>query len=173
MSNDGPSRPRAVWKARIWMVFSFLTIGLLLWRVSAAGARREFPVLSSRLQEIELPGFSLLAGYQNLDQLDLASVFSLVLLVGSYSGLVYAFRGLIYEHIALNVRNLLAAKWIHIVLGFALMCLDATLFALGLAHEQQGWGQQTITLGSVVGGVAYGIALALIALIAVHLEDHR
>jgi hypothetical protein len=173
----GPTPSNVPWaskvKAWLWKLITLPFLALIYLVVISEGLRLLVPVLGLKLHKLPLPGFSALRGFEGFYRLDMAHLFSVLLLWAVWYlwtvNLWILFAGPDFfartrwdpETYTKFVRGL----------GVVILGADAILFYVGMTQQMGGmFGGGGLSLSALLATVAYVGVIIFVSFVSVNLE---
>jgi hypothetical protein len=160
-------------KSWLWKIVTFPLVAILCCTVNAQGARSMVPILGMPLHKLPFPFFSRLRDYEGLHRLDLAVLFSFLLLIAVW----YLWTVMMWIWFAPNQffarTGWEPEKYTRFVFALAIVILsaDALLFYAGMVQEMGGlFGGAVISIPAILATVAYMSALIFVSFVSVNLQ---
>jgi len=127
---------RAVnYKSLAFTVFIVFLLGMIYWVVNSQGIRISLPTLGMKLHKVPLPGFSILAHYKGLRDLDLAHMLALAMLIAVWFLSVGLLKVLLFGY---EPNERLNASF-HLPFLYCVSAIviftDLTMFYVGVADQ--------------------------------------
>jgi hypothetical protein len=150
-----------------WQLLTKVVLGIIYLMVIAEGLRLVVPALGQKIHK--LPALSSLKDYEATHRLDLASFFSLFMLIG-----VWSLWGSILR-VWLEVDREIHPSWdsdnhrrLVVSLGSVILLADACLFYA--AMTQIGWGGAVFSLSALLATSAYLAMIVFVTFVSITLH---
>lgn len=164
------------WPLKLALLFGLFVV---YWVVNAEGLRNIAPFLGRKLSKVPLPGFSYLADYEGLHQLDTAHVVTVFLFVASLISCTQFVRCLLIGEVSRPngvTLNYGTYKFVVLALSVVILFADGFLFYYGtFSRTTSLFSDDTgVSLTALVLTAGYCVTLFCMAFWAVRLEiEHQ
>jgi len=152
----------ANYKSLLFTVIFIPLLGMIYWIVNAQGIRMSIPIFGMKLYKVPFPGFSFLANYKGLRDLDLAHVFALFMLFAVWYLSVRLLKILLFGYDRQDGINAGFDLRFLFCVSAVVILIDVTMFYRGIA-DQGGLLTGTGGLTPLIATVGYSGLLAFVA----------
>jgi hypothetical protein len=157
------------YKSLMFTAIVIPVLGLIYWIVNSQGLRLSISIFATKLYDIPLPGFSFLARYKGVDDLDLAHVFAIFMLFAVWFLTVRLLKMFLFGYEAdARLNNTFHKGFLYSVSAVVILA-DLVMFYQGILDQTWGFGSAG-GLTPAIATIGYTGLLAFLAYVHIILE---